>query len=482
MSDLAPLWLPLSVAALALAALLVDTLSPPSPAVGRAVGLLTVVGLSAALATSFVASPEGPAAHGAFVASAWSASLQRILLAAGILAALGGLDHVSARAPRRAGEYWILLLASLAGMTLLVGARDLVLLVVAFELMGVPLYALAAFAKTDAAPGEPKNRLAAEAGLKLYLVGATSTAVTLFGLALLVGMTGATRLDALAAAPATPLATLGALMMLAGFGYKVGLAPFHMWVPDTYQGAWTPFVAFLSVAPKAAGVAAFAQVFAAGLGAAHGRWTSLLGLVALLSMAAGNVFALPQRDVRRLLGFSGVAQMGYAILGVVAHDERGLATTVFFLGSYVFTNMGAFLVLHATAEAGGGHGLEGLRGLASRAPGLAAALLAFVLSLAGIPFAVGFWAKLYVFLAAWRAGLVGLVVAGVALATLGLFYYLQLLRAAYIEDADGLAAPRPTPAVRVAIALCVAAVLGLGLWPAPLLDDATRAARALLAR
>lgn len=482
MSDLAPLWLPLAVAALALAALLVDALSPPSPAAGRAVGWLAVAGLTVILATSLVASPEGAVARGAYVASAWSASLQRIFLAAGVLAALGGVDHVSARAPRRAGEYWFLLLASVLGMTLLAGARDLVLLVVAFELMGVPLYVLAAFAKTDAAPGEPKNKLAVEAGLKLYLVGATSTAVTLFGLALLVGATGATRLDALADAPMTPLATLGALFMLAGFGYKVGLAPFHMWVPDTYQGAWTPFVAFLSVAPKAAGVAAFTQVFVLGVGAAHGRWIPALGLFALLSMAVGNVFALPQRDVRRLLGYSGVAQMGYALLGVVAHDARGVAMTVFFLASYVFTNMGAFFVLHASAESGGGHDLDGLRGLSSRAPALAASMLAFVLSLAGIPFAVGFWAKLYVLLAAWRAGYAGLVVAGVGLATLGIFYYLQVLRAAYITEANGLPAPRATPALRAAIAICVAAVLGLGLWPAALVDDSVRAAQALLSR
>ncbi len=479
MSDLLILWLPLAVGALTVLALLVDALSPP-PASGRAVGWLVVAGLTATLGATFFVDVAGPAAHGAYEASAWTLALQRLFLAAGVIAALGGVDHVAARAPKRAGEYWLLLLASITGMTLLAGARDLILLVVAFELMGIPLYVLAAFAKTDGDRAGVRDRRPSEAALKLYLVGATSTAVTLFGLALLTGMTCATRLDALTATPLQPLATLGALLMLAGFGYKVGVVPFHMWVPDTYQGAWTPFVAFLSVAPKAAGVAALTQVFVLGLGAQHDRWLPALMMLAFLSMAVGNLLALPQTDARRLLAYSGVAQMGYALLGVAAIGEQGAAMTLFFLTSYVFTNMGAFLVVHAVAEGGGGHDLDGLRGLAGRAPGLAAALLCFILSLAGIPFAVGFWAKLYVFLAAWQAGLGGLVIAGVALAALGIFYYLQVLRAAYMTDARGLAAPVVGAPLKLAIGLCLAAVLGFGLWPGPLVEGTARAAHALL--
>ncbi len=478
MSDLRTLWLPLSVAALTALTLLADALLPSS---GRRAGWTAAAGLAATLAASFFVDASGTAAHGAYEASAWTLSLQRLFLAAGLLAALGGGDHVAARAPRRAGEFWTLLLASVTGMALVAGARDLVLLVVAFELMGVPLYALAAFARTDGATPAARDRRPSEGALKLYLVGATSTAVTLFGLALLTGMTGTTRLGELAASPMQPLAALGALLVLAGFGYKVGAVPFHMWVPDTYQGAWTPFVAFLSVAPKAAGVAAISQVFVYGAGAQHERWLPALLMLSFLSMAVGNLLALPQTDARRLLAYSGVAQMGYALLGVAACSEAGEAMTLFFLTSYVFTNMGAFLVVHAVAEGGGGHELDGLRGLAARSPALAAALLCFLLSLAGIPFVAGFWAKLYVLLAAWRAGLAGLVVAGGALAALGIFYYLQVLRAAYMTDARGLGAPALTPALKLAIGLCVVAVVGLGLWPGALVADATRAAHALLA-
>jgi NADH-quinone oxidoreductase subunit N len=363
-----------------------------------------------------------------------------------------------------------------------------VLVVVAFELMGIPLYVLAAYAKTDAEPeADPcataRKGFAAEAALKLYVVGAASTAVTLFGFALLTGLTGTSRLDSLASTPATPLGALGILFVLGGIGYKIGMVPFHMWVPDTYQGASVPFVAFLSVAPKVAGMAVLATVFLCGLGAHHGVWVAPLSVAALLSMGVGNLLGLAQTDLRRLLGYSGIAQMGYVLLAMTAADVLGLETSLFFLAAYVVTNMGAFLVLHAASDRGGSFGFDALHGLSRRAPGLALALLCFLLSLAGIPFVVGFWAKLYVFLAAWRAGHVALVASGVALAVLGLFYYLQVLRAAYMVD-DGAHRPAspPAPGVRMAVALCLAAVVGLGLWPRPLVDSAAHAARDLLDR
>ena len=484
MSDLGVLVYPLCTAALAVVVLLLDVLRAPSAAGsathGRRLGWFVAAALAGLFAATFFYAPSGVAAHGVYEAGAWSLALQRLFFAAGALGALGALDDVADRTPHRAGEYWMLFVSSLTGMVLLPGARDLVLLVVAFELMGVPLYVMAAFAKTDAAAGEPRGQ-ASEAGLKFYLVGATSTAITLFGLALLTGMAGTTRLDALAAAPMTPLSAAGMLMVLGGMGYKLGVAPFHMWVPDTYQGAATPFVAFLSVAPKAAGVAALTQVFLFGLGPARGQWSGPLAMLALLSMVVGNVLALPQTDLRRLLGYSGIAQMGYLLVGLGTGEAFGAGTVLFFLTAYVFTNLGAFLVLHVAAKAGGGHGFDALAGLSKRSPALAGALLAFLLSLAGIPFAVGFWAKLYVFLAAWRAGNVALVAAGITVAVLGLFYYLRMLHAAYMVDGD-LPRPKPGLAAGLAIAVCVVAVLGLGIWPEPLTASALRAAGSLLAQ
>jgi NADH-quinone oxidoreductase subunit N len=483
-NELHTLALPLATCALALLLLLADVLASQAPkedvarARTRSLGWLTAAGFAALFAATFVLDGAGRAAHGAYEGGAWTTSLQRLFFAGGALGALGSIEDVAQRTPRRGGEYWMLLTFSVAGMALLAGARDLVLLVVAFELMSVPLYVLAAFAKTDGQTEEPKGR-SSEAALKLYLVGATSTAITLFGLALVTGMAGTTRLDALGAAPMVPLSAVGLLMVLAGLGYKIGMAPFHMWVPDTYQGARTPFVAFLSVAPKAAGVAALAQIFLYGLGTARALWGMPLAAIALLSMTIGNVLALPQTDLRRLLGYSGIAQMGYVLVGIASNNAFGAGMVLFFLAAYLFTNMGAFLVLHAAAEVGGDHGVDGLAGLHKRSPGLAVALLAFLLSLAGIPFAVGFWAKLWVLLAAWRAGLAPLVVAGIVLGVLGLFYYLRVLRAAYMLDAE-LPAPKVGAAARLAITACALAVVGLGLWPEPLATDSMRAANALL--
>ncbi len=489
MSELQTLWLPLTLCGLAIAVLLVDVLRPVHRAApsGRDLGLLVATGLAGLLVASLIvdghAEGRREAAYGAYVGDAFTIYLQRLFLVAGLLAALAGLADVAKRTPRRQGEYWLMLLSSLLGMVLLPAARDLVLLVLCFELMGLPLYILAAYAKTDPNAEDPQVRsLAAEASIKLYLVGATSTAVTLFGLALLTGMAGTTRLDALGSAPLQPLSALGLLFVLGGIGYKIGMAPFHMWVPDTYQGARLPFVAFLSVAPKAAGLVMMAAIFVGSFGAQAAVWLPPLLFLAFLSMAIGNLMALPQTDLRRLLGYSGIAQMGYALVAMAANGSFGLGMVLFFVATYTFTNFGAFVVLHLASEAGGGFGFDGLAGLWRRAPGLAIALACFLLSLAGIPFMVGFWAKLYVLLAAWRAQHFALVVAAIVLAVLGLFYYLRVLRAAYMTDDPSLKAPKVDVPISIALGLCVGAVVVLGLWPQPLVEAALRAAEALLAR
>jgi NADH-quinone oxidoreductase subunit N len=239
-------------------------------------------------------------------------------------------------------------------------------------------------------------------------------------------------------------------------------------------------VAFLSVAPKAAGVAALTAVFV--LGAHGGPWWTALAVLAGATMLAGNLMALPQTDVRRLLGFSGVAQMGYVLIAVATHSATGLGMAAFYLAGYLFANMGAFLVLHAVAADGGRHDLAGLAGLSRRAPWLGMALLLFLLSLAGIPFVVGFWAKLYVFLAAVRAGMWALVALGAVLAVVGLFYYMQVARAAFMVEPAQAAAPRVGGPLRAAIVICLVAVVAMGLWPRPIFESAAAAGASLVAK
>lgn len=444
---------------------------------GRLLGWLTATALTAILVASFLVDLTGVAPHGAYVSDGWVMFFKRVFLAAGILGVLGAIDWLAEHAPLRQAEYYALVLLSLTGMMILPGARDWVLLVVAFELMGVPLYLLAAWAKTDGPAGARK--LGAEAALKLYVTGVASSAITLFGLGLVVGATGATAISAQPAGGLTPLCAVGMMFVFAGFGFKIGAVPFHLWVPDTYEGAPTPFVAFLSVAPKAGGLAALSVVLMAGWAPHAALWGPALAVVAGVSMGVGTLFALPQTDVRRLLGFSGIAQMGTVLVALCARTEEGLAMVLFFIAVYVFTNVGAFLVLHAAAQSSGGHGLAQLAGLSRRSPALGAALLVFLLSLAGIPFVGGFWAKLFVFLAAWRAGFGVLVALGLAFAVVGLFYYLSVARSTFISEGDQQAPIRAGVGLRAAIALCVVAVVGLGLWPRPLVEEAARAASTL---
>ncbi len=445
---------------------------------GRALGYFTALVLGGALAASFFVDLSGTAPQGVYVSGPWVLYFKRLFLGAGVLGVLGSIDWLEEVTPRRQAEYYALLLFSLIGMMIIPGARDWVLLVVAFELMGIPLYVLAAWAKTDGPVGTPK--LGPEAGLKLFVTGVASSAFTLFGLALVIGGTGSTALSAVPPGELSPMVAAGMLMVLGGFGFKIGAVPFHMWVPDTYEGAPTPFVAFLSVAPKAGGLAALTVVLLSGWAQQHAAWAPALGLISAASMVVGNLFALPQTDTRRLLGFSGVAQMGYVLVALCARSEEGVAMALFFIATYVFTNLGAFLVIHAAAESSGGHATSKLAGLSRRSPWLGAALLVFLLSLAGIPFVVGFWAKLFVFLAAWRAGLAWLVAVGVVLAVLGLFYYLSVARSTFMAEGDNPSPVRTGLPLRAAITVCLVAVVGLGLWPGPLVEEATRAASAFL--
>jgi len=366
---------------------------------------------------------------------------------------------------------------SVLGMTLLPGARDLVLLVVCFELMGLPLFVLAGYAKTDDPKGPGKH--APEAALKLYLVSAVSAAITLFGLSFVYGLTGSTRIEAIGLAPMSPLLVVGVMLVLSGMAFKIGVVPFHMWVPDTYQGAGTPFVAFLSVAPKLAGFAALATLFQHGFGQSKSEWQPMLVALSLISMLLGNVLAVVQTNVKRLLAYSGIGHIGYMLMAFVAGPE-GTNMLLFYVVAYVVTNMGAFQIVEAVEAQTGSCTLDAFDGLWKRAPTLAMAMLIFLLSLAGIPFVVGFWAKLYAFIAAWHSGLYVLVVVGAVLAVVGLFYYMQIARAMYMKKPTSDTPVRAAPLLAASLALCLAGVVLFGAWPSPLLQGATHAGQTFM--
>lgn len=473
--DLRPLAIDLMLLFAALLVLAVDLGLPHGRK--RSVGILTALLLAMAFVATFFVDVHGPAFGGAYVGTAWGLLFTRVALAAGTLAALGALDHVDRHFPGRQGEFHLLLLFTLLGMTLLPGARDLLLFVVCFELMGIPLSMLAAYAKSDGAGDTSKH--AAEAGVKLYLVSAASTAITLFGLSLVFGCTGTTSLAEIGAVHASPLLAVGMLMTIAGMAFKIGAVPFHFWVPDTYQGASTPFVAFLSVAPKATGFAAIAALVGLAFSAERETLAGLLLFFVLASIVVGNLMALPQRDVKRMLAFSGIAQIGYMLMGLLTGTELGLGALLFYVVGYVATNMGAFFVLEAVAPDAESITLDDLAGLWKRSPRLALAMLLFVLSLAGIPFVVGFWAKLYVFMAVYEAGQGWLVLFGALMAIVSLWYYLQIARAVFMGEPERDAVT-VRPALGAAIALCLLGVVAMGAYPAPFIESAAAAAAAFV--
>jgi NADH-quinone oxidoreductase subunit N len=250
-----------------------------------------------------------------------------------------------------------------------------------------------------------------------------------------------------------------------------------MWVPDTYEGSGTPFVSLLSVAPKLAGFAVFSLLFLQGLGAWSHDWVPVIAALSLVTILVGNLLALPQTNVKRLLAFSGVAQIGYMLMAFASNSAEGLGMLLFYAAGYTVTNMGAFLIVQALAAAGGDDSIDSFDGLAQRAPGLALAMLLFLLSLAGIPFVVGFWGKLYVFIAAWHAGFGWLVVVGAVLAVVALFYYLQVARAMYINPAREQRPIALSRSLKLAIVICITFVVGMGAWPNPFVEATSEAAR-----
>jgi NADH-quinone oxidoreductase subunit N len=439
----------------------------------RHLGWIALVGTGALALVAMTLAPRPPVLGGTFVLDGLAIFAKRLFLAATAIGILAGLAASDGAFRRRSGEYHLLMLSSLLGMLVLASARDVVLLFVAFELMSLPLYALSGFLKRDEA--------SVEAALKFFLVGSVSSAIMVYGLSFVYGAARSTSLTGIAKAFAAgePLVVLGLLVALAGFGFKIAAFPFHMWVPDTYEAAPTPFVAWLSVAPKAAGFVALFRVYFEGVGERVTYWLPVMAALATITIVAGNLMALPQQNVKRLLAYSGIAHIGYMLVGLAAVSSAGTAMVLFYLVAYVFGNMGAFLVVEAVARSEGSEHVGAFRGLAQRSPLLALAMLLFLLSLGGIPFVAGFWAKLYVFWAAAQQGLYWLVLVGAVLTVVALFYYLVVARRMYIEAPERPTPVRVTPTLAVSVILCLIGIVVLGVWPKPLVMAAMRVAAPL---
>lgn len=425
----------------------------------RVLGVLTLLLLIVTLGMSVSNLIYGTAFSGTFVSDSFAVTLKQLFLIATGLAVLGSISHTE-KPLGREGEYYLLLLFSLLGMMITVSARELLLLFVGFELMSIPLYVLSGLDK--------ENPRSAEGALKIFLFGTVSSALLLLGIGIFFAATGTTSWipEHSLAGLSDSLGTLALIILLAGFGFKIAAFPFQFWVPDTYEGAPTPFVAFLSVAPKVAGFGILFRLFFEALAPLAPMWTLYAIWLAALTMIVGNLLALPQRNIKRLLAYSGIAHIGYMLLGLASGSKFGLEMSVFYFIAYLFSNMGAFLVAEAVCRATGSDDLDSYTRLYRRAPFLSLAMLVFLLSLGGIPFVIGFWAKLYIFLAAAEAGHIFIVFLGALLTVVALFYYLNVARKMYIDEGSGGTSFISLPFdLSISIATCTLAVVLLGLYP-----------------
>ena len=461
---------------------------PALSAVGVAAILASVI-YSAALFTSGNIGDSG--FGGALVFDRFAAFFQFLLAGAAIAAVLLSRETLG-RVPSRGGEYLSLILFSTAGLQLLAGSRDLITIFIALELTSVSQYILVGF---------HKDRWGSEAGLKYLVTGAIASAVLLYGMALLLGLTGSTNLSEIAAYIAAQgsgnqeALLLAAVFLIAGFGFKAAVAPFQMWVPDAYTGAPTPIAAYLSVASKAAAFAVLIRVFFEALGddllAEH--WKTVFAVLAVLSMVVGNAFALRQDNIKRMLAYSSVAQAGTLLIGLAAisadrSELLGASGILFYLAGYTVTNLAAFAVIVVVANHRRSYLISDYAGLGRQSPWLAGVLAFALLSLIGLPPTAIFFGKIYLFETAVQSGLAWLAVIGTVNTVVSAAYYLRPVKAMFIDRAeDEEEAPEPegagvavSPAVLATLSLVTAGVLIMGVVPGMVINAAERAVAAIL--
>jgi NADH-quinone oxidoreductase subunit N len=434
----------------------------------RNVGWLTAGGLLAAMVISFLFGQPGEPVTtlGGMVRFDWLGFFFKMLfMFAGAATALLFIDHEKVG---HRGEAYLLLLASLIGMNLMAASADLVMLYLAIETTSIPLYVLSGFMLGDAK--------STEAGFKYLLFGAMTSTVMLYGFSLVFGFTGTTDMyeltGMLQSGGLSAMAAFGILaLILVGLGFKVSIVPFHFWAPDVYEGAPTPVAGFLSTASKAAGFAVLVRLFFVAFPDLSVSWTMALAILAAITMTVGNLLALPQTNIKRLVAYSSVAHAGYTLIGVVALTQLGAASVVFYLAAYIATNLLAFGIIMAFARVTGLEDLKDYAGMSRRNPALALMMLAAFLSLAGMPPFAGFVAKVFVFAAGIQAGYVWLVIIGILNSIIGVYYYLNALKYVYLyrmpeQDEENHPVPLTRP-YAIALGMLVLGVILIGTVFAP---------------
>lgn len=441
-----------------------------------ALGWLAVAGLLiAGLSLGCDRIPQGDAFDGLYRADAFGAFAKVLIYVAAAVSIIVAPRFFSTGRAIRA-EYPVLILFATVGMGMMVSATDMLTLYVGLELNSLASYILASFMRQDSR--------SAEAGLKYFVLGALASGILLYGISLLYGFTGSTEFTGIAAAMTDGLSNgelFGLVFVLTGLAFKISAVPFHMWTPDVYEGSPTPVTAFFASAPKVAAMALTVRVATVAMGSAVDSWQQIVIFVALASILFGAVAAIGQTNIKRLLAYSSINNVGFALIGLAAGTEEGVAAVMSYLAIYIVMTLGSFLCVLQMRDADGQpvEDIASLAGLSQSRKGLAAAFAIFMFSLAGIPPLMGFWAKFLVFDAAVAAGLTGMAVFGIAASVIGAFYYLKIIKTIYFDEPASIYAPAGSRLENALMAVC-AAVIVLGYLLNGPLDVASAAAAASL--
>ena len=417
--------------------------------------------------------PRGEAFSGAYLSDDYGRLFNLIFLASAFLTILASVDFAEIRFNYK-GEFYGLLLMATTGMMFLSGANELLTLYVSLELATIPLYVMAAYMKRDLK--------STEAGLKYLIIGGASSAILLFGISLLYGLSGTTYLSNirgwdLSTGNMNTGLIFAAVMLIAGFGFKLAAAPFHMWVPDVYEGAPTPVTAYLSVASKAAGLVAFVRIFFSPLAVTSADWVTILEIVAVLAMVIGNFVALTQTNIKRMLAYSSIAQVGYVFVALTAVNGYSIVGMMIFLMAYLFANIGAFMVAIGFSNMTGSDQIDDYAGMIRRNPMVAIMMTIFMLSLIGIPPTAGFLGKYWLFAAAVKEHIYWLVVVAVLMSVVSLFYYANIVRKMFFHKNPDESKIYYGPALGIGILVSGIAVILICLAPSIFFDWASQAAR-----
>ncbi len=468
MPDLGPMMPEIVMACLAMLVLIFDL-------VIKRKGVIALFSIITALIVAYVlfGTVQNTTFSGMFVSDGYSLFFKIIFLISLVLSILISVRYIEIEKVNF-GEYYTLMLFATLGMMIMASAGDIIVLYLGLELMALSVYVLAGFFRHDTRSNE--------ASLKYFLLGAFASAFLLYATSMIYGLTGTTNIRSIAQYLAThgvtdkPAAMLSVMLFVVAFGFKIAAAPFHMWAPDVYEGAPTSITAFMSVGPKAAGFAVFGRVFLIAFASLNIDWIGILIPIAILTMAVGNIIAISQTNIKRMLAYSSIAHAGYAMIGLVSGGGEGVASMMNYLFIYAFMNIGAFaIVIMLRTEGFRGEAITDYEGLAKTHPLASALMLVFMFSLTGIPPTAGFVGKFYLFLAAVRAGYTWLAIVAVIFSAISAYFYLRIVMYMYMREPKQEVKLSASASTGIALAVTAVAVVVIGVLPQGVIEMARAA-------